>query len=84
MAGFYVGIAKCGCERAWLVDGDKTTPQEIAEFARRQKSAKRHMTHAERINNTPHPDCVNHATNGLGYDTTPTPDAPEPLNDQEI
>lgn len=21
---------------------------------------------------------------GLGYDTTPTPDAPEPLNDQEI
>lgn len=42
---FYVGVAKCGCVRALLVDDDKTTPDEIASFAKRQKKMDRRMEH---------------------------------------
>lgn len=60
MSGYYVGIAKCGCERAWLIDDDETTAKEIADFARRQQQMKRSMKHVERMNLEPAPDCTEH------------------------
>lgn len=64
MSGFYVGIAVCGCERAWLIDDDETTPKEIAEFARRQQKMKRTMKHVEKMNLETAPECTVHDQEG--------------------
>ena len=44
---FYVGIKACGCITAALVDDEKTTPKDIAEFARDMHKTKRRMEHRE-------------------------------------
>lgn len=44
---FYVGIRSCGCITAALVDDEKTTPKEIAQFAREMHKTKRRMEHRE-------------------------------------
>ncbi len=45
MPKYYVGIAACGCTRAAMIDDHDTTPQDIADFARRQAQMKRRMEH---------------------------------------
>ena len=42
---FYIGISKCGCITATLVDDENTTAKEIAEFARSMQKTKRRMSH---------------------------------------
>ena len=44
---FYVGITECGCITAALVDDEKTTAKEIAQFARDMHKTKRRMEHRE-------------------------------------
>jgi len=46
-AKFYVGISKCGCVSAMLVDDESTTPKEIAQFARRMGRTFRTVEHRE-------------------------------------
>lgn len=62
MAGhsYYIGIAECGCERAWLIDDEDTTPKEIAEFAKRQAKMKRRMVHAPTMTWEANPECQEH------------------------
>lgn len=42
---FYIGISKCGCITATLVDDENTTAKAITEFARRMQKTKRRMSH---------------------------------------
>lgn len=44
---FYVGISGCGCITAALVDDEKTTAKDIAQFARDMHKTKRRMEHRE-------------------------------------
>ena len=44
---FYVGITECGCITAALVDDEKTTAKEIAQFASDMHKTKRRMEHRE-------------------------------------
>lgn len=55
MKNFYVGKRSCGCITAALVDDDKTTPDEIAEFARSMKGTQRRVEHLSLPLETPIP-----------------------------
>lgn len=57
---YYVGIAACGCVRALLIDDEKTTAKEIADFARRQAQMKRRMEHRDGGDWAPKPGCEDH------------------------
>lgn len=58
---FYIGIAECGCVRGALIDDERTTPEEVADFARRQQQMKRQIRHVEKVDWTPAPGCTKHA-----------------------
>ncbi len=45
--GFYVGVKKCGCITATLVDDSTTKPKEIADFAREMQKTNRRVEHRE-------------------------------------
>ena len=64
MSGFYVGVAKCGCERAWLIDDNETTEKEVADFARRQHQSNRTMKHVENLTLEPAVGCTEHQEKG--------------------
>lgn len=44
---FYTGVKPCGCVTALLVDDEKTTAKEVADFARNMHKTGRNMHHAE-------------------------------------
>ena len=45
--GFYVGVKRCGCITATLVDDSTTRPKEIADFAREMEKTGRRVEHRE-------------------------------------
>jgi len=45
MPKYYVGLAACGCIRPAMIDDHDTTPNDIADFAKRQAKMKRRMEH---------------------------------------
>lgn len=74
--GFYIGIAECGCVRGLLVDDERTTAGEIAEFAERQAQMNRRMKHVPAGQKPPgvNPDCTEHARKKPNPDATPLPE----------
>lgn len=44
---FYPGVKACGCTTALLVDDDKTTAKDVADFAREMHKTGRKMNHVE-------------------------------------
>lgn len=44
---FYIAVKPCGCVTACLVDDDKTTAKEVADFARDMHKTGRKMNHVE-------------------------------------
>ncbi len=44
---FDIGVKSCGCITACMVDDDKTTAKDVADFAKNMHKTGRKMKHAE-------------------------------------
>lgn len=44
---FYIGVKLCGCITASMVDDDKTTAKDVADFANNMHKTGRKIKHAE-------------------------------------